>query len=89
MLLKSRRPARIAALVGGYCRHRQPTEEELAVLTEAIRFGPVYRSALFFAAAAEGLWGERPWRQIATERDRYAAGPALAAATREYLAGRA
>lgn len=78
---------RIAALVGGYCRQRRPNGDELAVLTEAIRFGPVFRSALFFVAAAEGMWGERPWQQIGTERARYPAGSALAAATHEYLAG--
>jgi Ser/Thr protein kinase RdoA (MazF antagonist) len=78
---------RIAALVGGYCRRRRVTDGELAVLTEAIRFGPVYRSALFFVAAADGMWGERPWRQIGIERDRYPAGPALAAATLDYLTG--
>lgn len=78
---------RIAALVGGYCRQRRVANEELAVLTEAIRFGTVYRSALFFVAAADGMWGERPWRQIGIERERYPAGPALAAATRDYLAG--
>ena len=80
-------PGRIAALVGGYCQHRRPTGDELAVLTEAIRFGPAYRSALFFVAAADGMWGDRPWRQIGIERDRYPAGPALAAATLDYLAG--
>ncbi|MFN8515524.1 MAG: phosphotransferase [Chloroflexia bacterium] len=78
---------RIAALVGGYCRWRRVANEELAVLTEAIRFGPVYRSALFFVAAAEGMWGARPWRQIGVERERYPAGPALTAATLDYLAG--
>jgi Ser/Thr protein kinase RdoA (MazF antagonist) len=78
---------RIAALVGGYCAQRRPTDEELAVLTDAIRFGPVYRSALFFVAAAEGMWGERPWRQIGIERERYPAGPALAAATLDFLTG--
>jgi len=78
---------RTAALVGGYCRQRRVTSEELAVLTEAIRFGPVYRSALFFVATAEGMWGERPWRQIGIERERYPAGPALTAATLDYLAG--
>jgi Ser/Thr protein kinase RdoA (MazF antagonist) len=78
---------RIAALVGSYCQHRRPTKDELAVLTEAIRFGPAYRSALFFVAAADGMWGERPWWQIGIERDRYPAGPTLAAATLDYLAG--
>jgi Ser/Thr protein kinase RdoA (MazF antagonist) len=78
---------RIAALVGGYCRHRRVTDEELAVLTEAIRFGLVFRSALFFVASADGMWGERPRRQIEIERERYPAGPTLAAATLDYLAG--
>lgn len=75
--------ARIAAIVTSYQGFRQPTAAEFAVLTEAIRFGPCYRSALFLIMAADG-----PWRdQIAIERDRYPAAPALAAATLACLAG--
>ena len=62
---------RVTAVVEGYCQRRLPTEPELAVLLDAVRYGAVFRGTQTFGRIVYEGWTPAIERELERQARRY------------------